>query len=249
MASDTNKNNPLKLLQFAPYTIGASLVLCAIIISVTYYRAQSLGDSLSVTGSVRTSVVSDTVKWTGVFSRTVKLSSLKSGYSKMESDLAQVKSFLKSKAVKDTEVDISPVFMDQVYDYNSSSGAEREYTLRQSIEINSKDVARITGVAKNIQELIEKGVIFSTGGIEYSYSKLSDLRVSLLADAIRDAKARARAIAEASGKRIGSLRGASSGVVQVLSKNSNEINDYGSYDMSKIEKDIMLTVKASFSLK
>lgn len=249
MATETNKNQILKPLQFAPYIMASSLILCTIIASWTYYRAQSLSDALSVTGSVRTSVVSDTVKWTGVFSRTVKLSGLKAGYAKMESDLAEVKGFLKAKAVKEGEVDISPVFMDQVYDYNPSSGAEREYTLRQNIEINSKDVARITEVAKNVQQLIERGVIFSTGGIEYSYSKLSELRVSLLADAIRDAQARASKIAEASGKNIGSLRSASSGVVQVLSKNSNEINDYGSYDMSKIEKDIMLTVKASFALK
>ncbi len=249
MATETNKNQILKPLQFAPYIMASSLILCTIIASWTYYRAQSLSDALSVTGSVRTGVVSDTVKWKGVFSRTVKLSGLKAGYTKMESDLFQVKVFLKAKVVKDLEIDISPVFMDQVYDYNQSSGTEREYTLSQNIEINSKDVTRITEVAKNVQQLIERGVIFSTGGMEYSYSKLSELRVSLLEDAIRDAQARASKIAEASGKKIGSLRSASSGVVQVLSKNSNEINDYGSYDMSKIEKDIMLTVKASFALR
>ena len=250
MATETNKNSILKPLQFAPYIMGTSLIVCTIIASWTYYRAQSLSDALSVTGSVRTTVVSDTVKWTAVFSRTVSLSNLKNGYSKIEGDLVAVKNFLNTKGIKANEIDISPVFMDQVYDYNNQSvGGEKEYTLRQNVEINSKDVARITDVAKNTQELIQKGVIFSTNAIEYSYSKLSELRVTLLGDAIRDAQARASKIAESSGKEIGSLKSASSGVVQVLSKNSNEINDYGSYDMSKIEKDIMLTVKASFALR
>jgi hypothetical protein len=51
------------------------------------------------------------------------------------------------------------------------------------------------------------------------------------------------------GKKVGQLKSASSGVVQVMSANSLDISDYGSYDTSKIEKNIMLTVKATFTLK
>ncbi len=251
MAIDTSKKQNNFIARNPGLLLGTAIILSTIIASYTFYQTRSLWDELSVTGSVRTAVVSDTVKWTAVFNRTTKLSALKSGYSKIDSDLVQVKNFLTAKGIKADEIDISPVFMDQVYDYNpaTSSGTDKEYVLRQNVEINSKDVTRVTNVAKNTQELIEKGVIFSTTGIEYSYSKLSELRVSLLGSAIQDAQARASKIAESGGKRIGSLRSASSGVVQVLSKNSNEINDYGSYDMSKIEKDIMLTVKASFALK
>ncbi len=74
------------------------------------------------------------------------------------------------------------------------------------------------------------------------------MRVALLPDAIADAKARAESIATAGGNKIGSIKSASSGVVQVLSANSVEVSDYGSYDTSKIEKEIMVTVKASFAI-
>jgi hypothetical protein len=73
--------------------------------------------------------------------------------------------------------------------------------------------------------------------------------VELLASAVNDAKARAEQLALAGGKKIGVLKSASSGVVQVMSENSVEVSDYGMYDTSKINKEIMVTVKASFEIR
>jgi len=75
------------------------------------------------------------------------------------------------------------------------------------------------------------------------------LRVSLLSDAIKDAQARAAKMAEATGRKVGDLKSAASGVVQVLSSNSLEVSDYGTYDTSKINKNVMVTVRAAFGLK
>lgn len=71
----------------------------------------------------------------------------------------------------------------------------------------------------------------------------------MLSDAIKDAKARAEKIAGSSGKRVGIIKSASAGVVQVLSPNSIDISDYGTYDTSSIEKEIMVTVKALFTIR
>jgi hypothetical protein len=78
---------------------------------------------------------------------------------------------------------------------------------------------------------------------------LSDLRVSLLGDALKDAKARANEIARASNQNIGKLKSASSGVVQVLAPNSTDTSDYGTYDTSTINKDISVTVRATFVVR
>jgi hypothetical protein len=89
----------------------------------------------------------------------------------------------------------------------------------------------------------------SVQSLEYYYSKLPELRVKLLSSAIKDAEARAKSIVESTGRKVGSIRSASSGVVQVLPVNSVEISDYGSYDTSYVDKDVMVTVKATFGLK
>jgi hypothetical protein len=228
--------------------IGIAIVLSTVIGAYTFYQIRSFDNTLTVTGSASKAVTSDHVKWVGVINHVVKVSSLKAGYADMASDLVNVKAFLKNtNMITDDQIVISPVFMDQNYD--QPQGAERSYTLRQTIEINSGNVNNIAEVAKNITPLIEKGVIFSTQSLEYTYTKLPEERVALLADAIKDAKARASKLAESSGKKVGQLKSASSGVVQVLSANSLDVSDYGSYDTSKVEKNIMLTVKASFTLK
>jgi len=236
-----------KLILF-PIIMGACLIISATIWASAYYNKDS-SNSLSVTGSASKEVVSDSAKFTGDFSRIVKISSLKSGYDQMSSDLKIVKDFLKEQGIDDKIVTISPVSMNENYNYNSNYQTEKEYTLRQQVEVASSDVSKITSLAQQTQNLINKGVVFSTNPVEYYYTKLPELRVALLSDAIKDAKARAEKMAEATGKKIGDLKSAASGVVQVLPSNSLEVSDYGTYDTAKINKNVMVTVRAAFGLK
>lgn len=230
------------------FFLGLALIISTSIGAYTFYQTKSFDNTLTVTGSATKQVTSDHVKWVGVITHITKVSTLKSGYADMAKDLASVKAFLKAKNITDDQIVISPISMEQNYDQNNMGG-ERSYTLRQTIDVNSSDVTGIGDIAKNINPLIEQGVVFSTQSLEYTYSKLPEERVAMLSSAIADAKARAGKLAQASGKNVGQLKSASSGVVQVMSANSLDVSDYGSYDTSKIQKNIMITVKASFTLK
>jgi hypothetical protein len=232
-----------------PVIMGCCLIISTIIWATAYYNKDT-SNSLSVTGSASKQVVSDSAKFSGNFSRIVKVSNLKSGYAQIAQDLIIVKKFLKDQGIDDKNITISTVSMFENYNYNNNNvQTEKEYTISQTVEVSSSDINQITALAQKTQDLINKGVIFSTNAVEYYYTKLPELRVSLLADAIKDAKARAEQMAGATGKSIGSLRAAASGVVQVLPANSLEISDYGTYDTSKINKNVMVTVKASFGLR
>ncbi|MCE9549174.1 SIMPL domain-containing protein [Candidatus Nomurabacteria bacterium] len=230
--------------------LGLCLVLAASVCSYVFYQSRSFDNALSVTGSATKEVMSDKVKWVGSISRTTKLPTLKTGYAALATDLTSVKDFMNQSGITPEEIVISPVFMDQ--DWSQSqyvNVADKLYILRQTIEVNSDNVDGVTNVTKNIQPLIDKGVIFSTQSLEYTYSKLPEERVALLALAMQDAKARASMLAESTGKQVGKLKSAASGVVQVLSENALNVSDFGTYDTSKIAKTIMVTVKASFTLK
>jgi uncharacterized protein len=229
--------------------ITGGLVLSTIIFSAVFYSSRYSSDSLTVTGSASLQVVSDNAKFTGEFTRIVKVSALKFGYEQIAGDLSKVKTFLKAQGIDDKDITISTVSMFENYNYNNNYQTEKEYTIRQQVEVSSKDTDKITSLAQSAQGLINQGVIFSINPVEYYYSKLPEVRVSLLSDAIKDAMARANKMAESTGKKVGNLKSASSGVVQVLPSNSLEISDYGTYDTSKINKNIMVTVKASFGLK
>lgn len=230
--------------------VGACLIVAVLIGSYTAYQIKASENTLSVTGSAKQTVTADLVKWNGSFSRTVYATDLKSGYTQMKSDEDIVDKFFKDNGIADAELTISPISMQKnyYYDKNGNPGPD-QYSLMQSVSIQSTDINKIAALSKSIQPIIEKGVIFTAFAPEYYYTKLPDMRISLLPEAMKDAQARADSIAKSTGKRVGALKAASMGVVQVLSPNSMEISDYGSYDTSTIDKDIMVTVKASFSLK
>jgi len=227
--------------------LGLSFIVGMLIASYTFYSAKQLDNTLSVTGSAKQRITSDVVKWRSGFSRTVPDWNLNGGYILMKQDQEKVVKFLKDSGIDEKSITVSPVTLEQYFKYDPN--APKEYNLHQSVEVQSSDVPKITDLAKNAQALTALGVIFASESLEYYYSKLPDLRVSLLSDAIKDAKARAEKIAESSGKKVGNIKSASMGVVQVMPVNSVEISDYGTYDTGSIEKEVMVTVKALFTLQ
>ena len=229
--------------------LGIFLIIGVSIISYSLYQIKAADNSLSVTGSAKQSVTADIVKWNASFTRTVLASNLKTGYAQMKADEAIVSKFLSDNGIVATELTISPVAMQQQYNYNKTSNTPDEYTLTQNVSVQSSDIQKIQNISKNTQTVIDQGVIFSAYSPEYYYSKLPEARVTLLPEAMKDAQTRASSIAESTGKKVGTLKSASMGVVQVMQPNSIDISDYGNYDTSTVDKEIMITVKASFSLK
>lgn len=229
--------------------LAIGLIIATIIGGIFYATNRETGkNTLTVTGSARMSVVADNVIWRTSFTRNVEGSLLKTGYADMARDLAVVKQFILKQGIADTSVTVSPIMVNEDWQNNPGSAPKR-YTLRQNIEINSSDVQKITDIAKQITDVVNAGVFYQTDGLEYYYSGLNDARVTLLTDAITDARLRAESMAKSGNQRVGKLASATSGVVQVLSKGSVDISDYGSYDTSKIDKDIMVTVRATFQIK
>lgn len=246
MEDKENLNKPL--INFG-IILALGVIISASIWAYVFYQTKAFANVLTVTGSTKKQVTSDSVKWVSSFTRKTDANSLRYGNDQMIADLKVVKDFFKKNGIEEKDLVISTVFMEQNYEYNQNYTGPTKYNLRQTVEVQSNDVQKITQLAKNTNEIINQGVIFSTQSLEYLYTKLPELRVELLSDAVKDAKARADKLAESSGRKVDILKSASSGVVQVLPLNSIAVADYGAYDTSTIEKEVMITVKASFSIK
>lgn len=229
--------------------LGFSLIFSVAIFGRYLYAIRSLDNTLTVTGSARQKVVSDTGKLVGRFTRTATANDLKQGYKLIESDRIKVLEFFKNQKIDEKDIIISSVSQQEIWKQNEYDDRPKQYNLVQTIEINLKDVNKIDNLSKNFQPIVEQNVLFSIERVEYYFSELPEYRISMLEDAIKDAKARAEKIAFSSGKKVGVIKSASAGVVQVISPNSIDISDYGTYDTSSINKEIMVTVKALFTIK
>ncbi len=246
MAKEIEKKSPLREV-LPQIVIGASILIATIIASWTFSNVQTLGDVLTVTGSAKQEIISDRVKWTSSISRRVLLSQAGNGYTLLAKDLQTVKDYLKQKGIQETEYTVSQVFQNDVWKNNES--APKEVDLRQTITLLSEKVDQVTVLSKTTSDIVQKGVNYVTDNLEYSYSKLPELRVSMLKDALTDARARAESIVETTGQSVGTLKSRASGVVQVLAQGSQQVSDDGAYDIGGIKKDVMVTVRAVFNIK
>jgi len=231
----------------ASAVLGLGIVIASIVGSMTFYNVRSMDNTLSVTGSATQSVKADSAKWTVSVTRSGYEGDVPALQGRVARDTRIVVDFFDRGGIAAEDIHVSPVSVDQ--DYSSDPNTPRRYTLREQITVISKDPSQIDKLSKDIGSLVSGGVLVSANSPEYYVSGLPQLRVALIGKAVQDAKARAESIAKSTGQSVGALKSASSGVVQVMAPNSVDISDYGSYDTSTIDKQIMVTARATFFLK
>ncbi len=229
--------------------IGLAFVI-AIVIGTKTVASRGSGEVFSVTGSATLRVTSDIAKTTLTASRKVGIDESARGYALMAEDIKKVHDFVSQAGIPETAITIqSPSIYEQSTYDNNGNVTDRWYEVSQSLIVNSDQVATVKDLALNVGAIAEQGVFVQVYGPEYYYTKLPEKRVELMGAAVKDARDRAQAIAKNARARLGSLSSASMGVVQVLSPNSTDISDYGTYDTSTIEKDIMITVRSEFRIR
>lgn len=238
-----------KALIFPAIILGLSLIFSVLIHSYNSLNIQKLDNTLEVTGSATKNVTSDLAKLTSNFSRTVKESFLKDGYNQMKIDEQKVINFLETNGFTKEEYELYPVSMYENYNYDKVLNPEKEYNLTQQVTVSSNDIEKVQLLSKKAEDLINLDVIYQTNNPEYFYTKLPDERIGLLPEAVLDAQKRAEAIAQSTNEKVGQLKSASMGVVQVMQPNSIDVSSYGTYDTATIEKQIMITVRVNFALK
>jgi uncharacterized protein len=229
--------------------LGVALIIVGVFVSGTWVEVSNRNATISVTGSAKKEINSDLVVWRSRFSRQSK--TLSESYNKLKDDLAKVKKYLIAKGIPEKDLTVSAIQTRKMQEFKNGmeTGVINGYELSQQIEVSSKDVDKITAISRESTELINEGVEFESFPPEYFYTKLADLKVSMLAEATKDAKARAEQIAQSSGSKIGKVRSARMGVLQITPKNSNMVSDYGVNDTSSPEKEITAVVTIGFMIQ
>ena len=102
---------------------------------------------------------------------------------------------------------------------------------------------------QKIGELLSKGVLVKPNYPKYTYTKLAEKRVDMLAKATADARLRAQTIAREAGSKVGGVKQVNTGVFQITVPNSTKVSSYGSYDTRTISKDITAVMGVTFRVE
>lgn len=241
-----------QLLRRTPPLVVAMAVLSVGLIGATGVLVKGVrraNDTITVTGASTERIRSDHVDWTvDVFQSG---GSQQASYQGLQPSVQRTMAFLRAEGVQEEELTLGALRSERedVRDPRSGEIRSTTWTTTQPVLIGSDDVERIRAISGRIGELIGQGVPLRSQPPAYTYTKLAEKRVDMLAKATRDARSRARAIAAEAGAGVGAITNADTGIFQITAPNSTETSDSGSYDTSTIDKDITAVMAVTFRVE
>ena len=238
------------------FMIAAALVACTAIFTkgLVTYKTNGNG-GLSATGSASVDFEADLIVWRGTYSTYAATTG--EAYSNLNRDADRIRDFLEDYGIDESDVVFSAIDISKRYvsNYNDEGNYVGDtfdgYELYQTVTVSSEDVDTVEEVSRDITELIEKGVQFTSNSPEYYYRDLDSLKLELVKAATENAKERIDLMAEGSGCRPGKLVSSNLGVFQITARNSSE-DEYssgGTYNTSSRLKTATITVKLNYTVE
>ena len=233
--------------------IGIAFIVGLFIVGKAYKYRSTSQETITVTGSAEKDFVSDLIVWKGSYSR--KSMDLKSAYAQLKDDESVVKKYLLSKGVQENEMVFSSINIVKEFNYLTDANGRSlgqqfsGYNLTQNVRIESPNVDKINAISREATELIQQGIEFNSMPPLFYYTKLTQIKMDLLAKASADGKKRAEIIATNSGSSLGKLKKANLGVFQITGKNTDEDYSYGgTFNTSSRDKTGSITIRMEFAV-
>jgi hypothetical protein len=244
-----------------------ALILSAAIVVSCFAGVNGLAEykrkkyDINIKGYTTQQITSDLIVWSGTYD--VDAKKLQDGYNDLEGKKEVVKNYLINKGFTEEDLVFSSISIKEnkmVNELGITTNEIGDYTLSQTVTISSNEIDKVTDVSRNSTELLNEGVQFKSYEPEYHYTKLEDLKVSMLADATKDATKRAQLIAENAGSKLGSLTHAKVSSIEItplysVPKDYDDEEDYNGYssyvdnDTVSLEKEVTVSVYCTFEIK
>ena len=239
--------------RFPQLFAGLTLLSIALIVSSSLWASavrniKRADDALVVTGSAKRSIKSDYIVWRVAIAS--QQPTAQAAYQQLQSWKDRIQKYLADAKVPESAIALNSLETTAIPEVinGRDTGKTLAYRLSQRLEIKSSEVDRYAKLSQQITELINEGIPLTSEPPEYLYNELGKLRIEMVAEATKDAKARAEAIAKSTGNRVGGVRSADTGVFQLTPRNSTAVSNGGSYDTTSIEKDLTAVVSVKFGI-
>ena len=235
--------------------LAAGLVLSANLATTAWVKIKN-PQLIAVKGSARRNIKSDLAIWTGTF--TTEAQTLLAAQRQLKEDRAKVEKFLNDASM--TNHAFASIVIEEIhaqFQFENEAPGQRYrsqektvgFKLKQSVEVSSDQVDRIAQLNGDSTALVEQGVFLAAEKPKFLYTKIAEEKIEMLAEATRDARARAERISTQGGATLGDMRSADMGVFQITPLNGSETSWQGMNDTTTVNKTITAVVTATFALK
>jgi len=195
-------------------------------------RLKTADRYVTVKGSAEKVVDADLVVWP--LPHSVGGNDLADVQSKLDANTQIIRAFFAQAGFKPAEIVVSPPRLEDRWAWASGDNKPPErYRDSTTVILRTGDVARALTALRGSGQLVARGVMLGSadggmGGPDFEYTKLNAIKPALIAEATANARQSAEQFAKDSGARIGGIRTANQGVVDISDR------DQGSPQVKKV---------------
>ena len=236
-------------------------IICFSMLTHAYIRARGQDAVLRVVGSARRSIRSDFIIWNGSLDKTAPTLAL--AFAGVKAKTAMTRAYLMGKGVPDKDIVSQGIAVETLMvqprttrmptgtvTTEASKGTQiAGYKLTQGLEVHSDKVEVVEAATRDMSDLLGKGVSVSASDPTYLYTKMSEMKVTMQAEAAHDALNRAQAMASNAGARLGEVRFARMQTPSITPYYSKSEDDGGIDDTTSLDKKITAIVVVGYLLK
>ncbi|MGE3623578.1 MAG: SIMPL domain-containing protein [Bdellovibrionales bacterium] len=197
----------------------------------------------------------DLALWTLQFSTTGN--DLNGLQAKLEGDIKNVVDFLKGQGLDGNEITVEKLDVVDLLarQYRSAEIQNNRFILSATIRVRSDKVDLVQDTGKKIGTLIKVGVIFNSneGGNsnapQFVFTKINDIKLAMLAEATKNARAAAEQFARDSGESLGKMVEANQGIFSILAADGTGMGGDNYADQTSEKSQIMKKIRVVSTVK
>jgi len=233
---------------------SVALILAAAVLG---YQVKQVGggrESISVKGLAEKPIKADRAEWT--IRLQVKGATIAEALAKLRMEKPALDQFLASAgfdkaAITESNESAEPNFEEVEGRNGNMRSVQDGHVARQSVTLNTADIAKIIAAAKGIVQFEADGHPVSYGAPQFLVSNLEEVKMSLIGAAMQNSRARAAEFAKNGDVKVGSMRSASQGAFYILPAGANaDVSDWGgTYDKTTVDKIARVVVTVDYGIK
>jgi hypothetical protein len=235
--------------------VGTGAALAGFFVGQGFLQGRRPERYVSVKGLAERDVKADLAVWTLSFTATGADISAVSATSERDREL--VRAFITKSGFIDREIVPLATRINDQFAFATLMGppnveASRRYVITAGFEIRTTKIDAVREASQMTSELIRQGVVLdghqdgSGANPAYLFTRLSDIRPAMLAQAAKSARALAEQFAADSKTHLVAIRRASEGVFQVMSRDGETPN--ATEERASIEKKLRLVTTVDYYL-
>ena len=224
-----------KLIKPLGFILGMLILAISIFSSIKYYR--SFDRYVEVKGLAEELVVANQASWQITIG--YSSDSLKDIYKNIDQQQNMIISFLENQGISSGDIQKQAISIIDNSNNTYNNNHLKKYSANSSIIVNTSNIDALSNANTNINKLVESGVLITSTYASYLYTKLNDLKSSMINKALLNAKNTAEQFAKQTNGNLGGIKNASQGLFTITAPDGN-MND------GSIQKKVRVVTSVQF---